>query len=75
MDQDLAKRMLEGTESGMERIDQKNEDAREAILQKECPHCTSPLLPKLPGDITKVFAGTSISYEAWCPNCNVVVKP
>lgn len=74
LDQETIKKVLEGTKSGMDDIVRRNEESREDILREMCPHCNSPLVPRLNPDVTKIFVGTRISYVGWCPRCASAIK-
>lgn len=58
----------------METISKADQDARDEILESQCPHCKTGLLPKLPQDPNKVFFRDGrIRYLKWCAGCKTLV--
>ena len=72
LDQRLARQLLEGRDSIIPQLAQKDEASRNAIAGAECPHCGEALQPRIPKDPTKVFSGTQINYEKVCPEHGVI---
>jgi hypothetical protein len=72
MDQSVVRKLLEGRQSIIPSIAEKDEALRNSISEEECPVCSQKLRPRIPSDPTKVFSGTTIRYEKVCAEHGVI---
>lgn len=72
MDPDLIRSLLEGRESSIGAIHDRNQEAQDDITSSTCVTCNSALQPRIPSDPSKVFKGTRVQFMAWCPTCEKV---
>jgi hypothetical protein len=72
MDQDVIRRLLEGRKSVLDEAAKKDSEARDSIVNTECPMCGELLRPQIPTDPRKVFRGLRIQYDKVCPTHGVI---
>lgn len=64
--------LLEGRESAMPHIAAQDESTRRDIESRDCATCGAKLRARPVADVTKLFRGTQVTYEAWCRHCGKV---
>ena len=67
LDQRVARKLIEGRESAIPALAEKDRVFQEGINEQECPQCGDRLRARIPADPARVFNGLSISYERVCP--------
>ena len=67
LDQRVARQLLEGRESIIPDLAEKDAAERNRISAEECPECGRKLRPRIPSDPRKAFNGLAIRYEGVCP--------
>jgi hypothetical protein len=64
--------LLEGRESAIPQMAERDEQIRSEIISQTCPQCGEHLEPIVPSDPKRVFRGTTINYDKRCPEHGLI---
>ena len=68
----MARELLQGHQSRIPGLAEKDERVRAEIAGQVCPRCGEYLVPKIPRDPARVFGPDGVRYERHCPQHGLV---